>query len=364
MSLVEEFSKYLCPAGEGVFTVNTAKERREEVQTLIYSNPADANKNWLGQLKNLKEDGGPFILGLASDCGGGILRGANWGPLFVRKSFYPILNNQKVQDLGDVRVIPHLLHDKYLNKETISNCRKALYKNEKEDLPVSPLSIAEKSVETLFKTFPKAKFFGIGGDHSGSYAFVKPYLEAKKAQGKKVAIIHFDAHTDLLVERLGIDICFGSWCPHILPYLDSPDLLIQLGIRSSGKSEQHWESTFGVQQYWTDEIKKRGIQEVGDEILKFLKDSKIDELYVSFDIDALDESYASATGTPEKAGLAPHEAIGIIKMLGSEISITGADLMEVAPFLNTNPQIKPEPDITLQSASQVTLCLLELMGRF
>ena len=51
---------------------------------------------------------------------------------------------------------------------------------------------------------------------SVSYPLTKAYLTAKKKQGKRAAIIHFDAHTDLLVERLGIDLCFGSWCTHIL----------------------------------------------------------------------------------------------------------------------------------------------------
>ena len=63
-----------------------------------------------------------------------------------------------------------------------------------------------------------------------------------------MAIIHFDAHTDLLTERLGIDLCFGSWCTHILEDLNSPSHLVQLGIRSSGKTKSHWENTFGVKQ--------------------------------------------------------------------------------------------------------------------
>ena len=73
-----------------------------------------------------------------------------------------------------------------------------------------------------------------------SYPLTKAYLKAKREQGKRTAIIHFDAHTDLLVERLGIDLCFGSWCTHILEFLPAPHHLIQFGIRSSGKPKSHW----------------------------------------------------------------------------------------------------------------------------
>ena len=52
-------------------------------------------------------------------------------------------------DIGDIKVIPHLLHDKYLNEETISECRNALYSDSQVELPVSPLSIAKKVCDEI-----------------------------------------------------------------------------------------------------------------------------------------------------------------------------------------------------------------------
>lgn len=334
--LQDKLTQCLCPPGNGVFTVNTAKERKEQLHQTIFGQASNIDDLWKSSLNKLPDASHAILLGIASDCGGGILRGANWGPLFIRSTLlenYPELN---AFDLGDVRVIPHLLSDKYLNDATLANCRKALYQNAQSEYCVSPLSITEDVLHDFYAAFPEKGVFGLGGDHSVSYPLTKAYLQAKKHQGKRVSIIHFDAHTDLLVERLGIDLCFGSWCTHILNDLPAPEHLIQIGIRSSGKPKSHWENTFGVKQHWAHELKDLGIEQVISNILEQLTKQNVDELYVSFDIDAIDDSYASATGTPEPNGLIPTEAMQILHAIAAKYPITGADMMEVAPFTDSS----------------------------
>ncbi|MBU2891905.1 arginase family protein [Colwellia sp. D2M02] len=353
----------LCPPGNGVFTVNTAKERKEQLHQTIFGQTANIDDLWKAYLHELPKAPKAVILGVASDCGGGILRGANWGPLFLRSSLLTQYPELTAFDLGDVRVIPHLLSDKYLNESTLANCRKALYHNENSEYCVSPLSITEDVLHDFYAEFPDKGIFGIGGDHSVSYPLTKAYLQAKKKQGKRAAIIHFDAHTDLLVERLGIDLCFGSWCTHILDDLHERHHLIQVGIRSSGKPKSHWEGTFGVRQHWADEIKAQGINQTIDNILAQLANEKIDELYVSFDIDAIDDSFASATGTPEPGGLMPTETMQILKALAARYPITGADMMEIAPFTDSSGQGEIGRDKTLQVGAEISAFLLKEMSK-
>jgi len=359
----EKLMQCLCPPGNGVFTVNTAKERKEQLHQTIYGQTTNVDCLWKKSLSKLPEASRAVILGVASDCGGGILRGANWGPLFIRLALleqHPKLN---VFDLGDIRVIPHLLSDKYLNEATLANCRKALYQNDKSHYCVSPLSITEDVLHDFYTQFPNKGIFGLGGDHSVSYPLTKAYLLAKKKQGKRTAIIHFDAHTDLLVERLGIDLCFGSWCTHILADLPAPDHLIQIGIRSTGQSKQHWESTFGVKQYWTKEIKELGIEKVIENILAQLALLHIDELYVSFDIDAIDESFASSTGTPEPNGLMPKEVMQILRAIAAKHPITGGDMMEVAPFTDSSGLGLESREKTLKVAGDISAFLIGEMSK-
>ncbi len=360
--LTTKIKQYLCPPGNGVFTVNTAQERKASLHQYLYGSTDNVEAAWQQQVETLEQDTRPVLLGVCSDTGGGILRGANWGPLFLRQAMQASEFKTDYFDIGDIRVIPHLLHDKYLNDATITNCRKALYGDPNSALPVSPLSITEDFCDQFYATFPNKTLFAIGGDHSVSYPLVRSYLRAKKAQGKKVALIHFDAHTDLLVERLGIDICFGSWVTHILDDLPSRDMAFQFGIRSSGRPREHWESTFGVRQFWTKDINERGAQDVVNEVIAKLKANGIEELYVSFDIDALDAHYAAATGTPEPDGLTPQQATLILSELAKVFKISGADMVEIAPFLNTNEDGGNDREKTLAAGSEISALLINAMS--
>lgn len=362
-ALQNKINHCLCPPGNGVFTVNTAKERKERLHNALFGQSNNVEALWQSSVNKLPESGNAVMLGIASDCGGGILRGANWGPLFVRSTLleqYPQLN---VFDLGDIRVIPHLLHDKYLNEATLSNCRKALYQDENSSFAVSPLTITEDVLHDFYAEFPNKGIFGIGGDHSVSYPLTKAYLQAKKRQGKRAAIIHFDAHTDLLVERLGIDLCFGSWCTHILDDLTENKDLIQIGIRSSGKPKSHWEGTFGVKQHWAHEVQEQGVDSIIEKIIAQLKSDNIDEVYVSFDIDALDESVAAATGTPEPDGLSLDEAMKILRAVAKQCPITGADMMEIAPFTDSSGLGEESRNKTLAAGAEISAFFIEEMNK-
>lgn len=316
--------------GNGIFTVHTAKEKKEKLFQAYYGtkNAEKAKSKWLKSLSKLTTKK-PWIFAIPSDNGGGIHRGANWGPLALREQL--LSEKNKFFDLGDVRVIPHLLHDKYLNNETIKICQKDLY-GKANKLPVSPLSIGEKSLQEIYKKYPDTRILGLGGDHSTSYPMVKTWLESRKNL-KKAALLHFDAHTDLLKQRQGIDLCFGTWTYHILDKLASRDHIIQVGIRSSGKDKKFWKKTLGVEQIWAKEVKKLGIQKIYEKVSEHFKKLGIEEMYISFDIDCLDEKYAAATGTPEKEGLLPSDTAALIRLLSKDFKVTGADLMEVAPYV-------------------------------
>jgi agmatinase len=346
--------------GDGVYTVQTARDKKEKLLWAYYKtkDPLRARLKWEKQLQ-LINDQKPLLLGIPSDNGGGIQRGANWGPLAIREQVMNL--NSKFQDLGDVRVIPHLLEDKYLNEETIKSCRKALY-GKTNKLPVSPLTIADLALKLIYKKNPQARLFGLGGDHSTSYPLVKNWIESRSDKNK-VGLIHFDAHTDLLDRRLGIDLCFGTWAHHILKDLASPDHLLQLGIRSSGKTKKYWKTHLGVDQFWANEIKDWGVEKTFEKICKKFKKMSIEEIYISFDIDALDIQFACATGTPEANGLNPVDAVALIQLLSQEFLVTGVDLMEVAPFVAPSGMSEIDRHSSLHVAGDMAKILLEVLQK-
>lgn len=358
MSKINDIKQYLCPPGFGVFTVQTAKERKNRLTSRLFGSTSKETieAQWKLLIDNIKCNSRPLLLGIPSDCGGGIQRGANWGPLFLRDT---LLENHEaiylsILDIGDVRVIPHLLHDKYLNEETITNTREALYSG--VPLPVSPLSITARCLDDLYAINPKSRVFSIGGDHSVSFPLVKSWLQSRNRQGIKAALIHFDAHTDLLKDRLGIDYCFGSWLYHVLEDLQSPKLCYQYGIRSTGKSRGHWENSFGIHQYWAKDVAEKGAEVLAQQAVRELKNQQVEEIYISFDIDALDEFYAAATGTPEPGGLTPDDCLTMISIFNDNFQLTGADMVEIAPMVGLN---KDSSARTLENGASISAKLLE-----
>jgi len=352
-------SELLTLPGSGVFTVHTGQEKKNFLLKEYYgtTDETEAKKIWAKKSLKLKNDL-PHLFGIPSDNGGGIQRGANWGPLILREEL--LKRDVKFRDLGDVRVIPHLLHDKYLNQETINDCQKALY-GKKNKLPVSPLSMAEEALKLIYHKSPEIKIFGMGGDHSTSYPLVKTWFESR-SQPKKSALIHFDAHTDLLDKRLGIDLCFGTWTYHIIKDLGLKNQVYQLGIRSTGKTKAHWEKTCGVKQIWAKQMNQLGPQRVTETLVSQLKKNKVQEIYISFDIDALDIAYASATGTPEAQGINPFDAAYIIQALSEEFFVTGADLMELAPFVLPNGVRESSQKSSIDVAADISSCLIRALS--
>ena len=349
---------YLCPPGSGVYTVFTGREQRLGLQQTLYGCTDQAAESaWQKTLQTLSVDNRPLCLGICSDSGGGIHRGANWGPLAMREALYAQVPEWFPMELGDVRIIPQLLLDEYVSESLLHTCRQALYGDAEAKRPVSPLSIAYVCAQWIYARYPHRFLLGLGGDHSCAYPLVKAYLEHKKKQSRRAAVIHFDAHTDMMASRLGIPICFGSWVYHVLPDLFTPACWVQVGIRASGRPRHHWESQYGIRQFWAEEIRENGAVAVAEAIISHLEPYGVDELYVTFDIDALDASIASATGTPERDGLSVEEAQTIIKALKAAYPVTGADMMEVAPFIHYTGQ-KGSRESTLRAAVKILTTLI------
>ena len=233
-------------------------------------------------------------------------------------------------DLGDVFVVPQLLHDSMLSDAQLAATRRALYpRHPAEALPVSPLSICERALDLVFAQNPTIAPFVIGGDHSNAWPTVAAIARART---DRWAIVQPDAHTDLLEERLGIKYCFATWSYHANELVQRGGRLVQVGTRASGKPKEHWESTLGVRQFWANECIAQPEASL-DAVLAHLKAIGATGVYFSNDIDGTDDSWADATGTPEPNGLTPEWVSELIRRLGDEIGIIGGDIMEVAPPL-------------------------------
>jgi len=244
------------------------------------------------------------------------------------------LDAAKIVDIGDVFVVPQLLHDDMLSESQKTATRQALYPGISEALPISPLSIAERALDLAFAQNPNLAPFVIGGDHSTAWPVVSALSRARK---DRWAIVQPDAHTDLLEHRLGVKYCFATWSFHANELLGRDGRLVQVGTRASGRDRGHWESSMNVRQFWAAECRAKPAETL-DAVIAHLKSVGATSVYFSNDIDGTDDSIADATGTPGPWGLEPDWVMKLIRRLGSEIGLCGGDIMEVAPPLRQVPR--------------------------
>jgi len=166
----------------------------------------------------------------------------------------------------------------------------------------------------------------MGGGHEVSF----PLLRAAYKQHGEVALIHFDAHTDLWEGYFGGKDMNGTpfrraYEQNILDVAHS----IQVGIRGPLYDEDDYtiSEKLGFQMIDGPALHEMGMKACIQEIQKRVGNKKA---YVTFDIDFLDPVFAPGTGTPEVGGFTGYEALQLIRGLKG-LDIIGFDIVEVNP---------------------------------
>ncbi|QEN91310.1 agmatinase [Labrys sp. KNU-23] len=200
------------------------------------------------------------------------------------------------------------------------------------DAPINPLDLMAtlESIEAFYAQIQAAgaRPLTAGGDHLTTL----PILRALAKQAP-VGLVQFDAHSDTY------DSFFGSRYNHGTPFrraieegLVDPRRMIQIGIRGaiSDAANYDFARAAGVRIVFIEEFMARGVADVMAEARTIIGDQPA---YLSFDIDALDPSFAPGTGTPEIGGMSTREAQAMIRLMEGA-HLVGADLVEVSPPLD------------------------------
>jgi agmatinase len=180
----------------------------------------------------------------------------------------------------------------------------------------SPEAMVE-AVHKMTKEFIiKNKFVTIfGGEHSISIGTIRAFNECFD----DITILHIDAHADLRSDYE------GSSCNHACAVYEASQTtnLVQVGIRSMDISEgriMDKEKVFFAHEmandeYWVDKV----VDALGDNV------------FITFDLDALDPSIMPSTGTPEPGGMLWYETLYFLKQVFSERNVVGFDIVELCP---------------------------------
>ena len=180
----------------------------------------------------------------------------------------------------------------------------------------------------------------LGGDHFISYPLIKAHV---RHHGGPISLLHFDAHSDTWHDeddRIDHGTMF-YWAAK--QGLVDPATSVQIGIRTTNPD------TMGFNIIDAPAVHAKGIEATIVAARKYLGDRPV---YLTFDIDCLDPSFAPGTGTPVCGGLTSHQAMAILRGLKG-INIIGMDIVEVAPVYDVG-------EITALAASHLAMEMLYL----
>ncbi|HLI51884.1 MAG TPA: agmatinase, partial [Thermomicrobiaceae bacterium] len=249
------------------------------------------------------------IVGVPWDDATTYRTGTRFGPAGVRemsamlRTYNPSLDvnvydHLSVVDYGDVPTVPGYIEDTY----------EAITHGIREILEAGTTPIA------------------IGGDHSIALA------ELRAVAGKfgPVGFIQFDSHGDTW------DSYFGHKYNHGTPFrraaeegLIDTGRAIQVGLRGSlyGPEDLDQSRDLGFEVLTADDVRRLGIASTAERIAQRAGRGPV---FLSFDIDFIDPSFAPGTGTPEVGGFSTAEALAFVRSLRG-VNLVGCDVVEVSP---------------------------------
>ncbi len=172
----------------------------------------------------------------------------------------------------------------------------------------------------------------IGGDHSISLPAIRAL--SRRKGGTRVGVIDFDAHFDSRDAPSGLEHS-GMWATQILCMEGvpvAPSNLVQIGIGDFAYSRSYGEklTSAGGSFFTPFDVRRRGMKAVCQEALaKATRD--VDALYVTVDIDCLQQAFAPGTSVPNPVGLTPWELLEALTEICPHPLLRGFDLVEIAP---------------------------------
>ncbi len=180
----------------------------------------------------------------------------------------------------------------------------------------SPETLVDAVHDITKKYINRNKFVTVfGGEHSISIGTIRAFNECFN----NLTVLHIDAHADLRKEYE------GSTCNHACAVYEanSTTNLVQVGIRSMDISEKRNMNL--------DKVFFAHDMAVNEDWMEDVIDQLTENVFITFDLDALDPSVMPSTGTPEPGGLFYYETLEFLKQVFEQKNVVGFDMVELCP---------------------------------
>ena len=169
----------------------------------------------------------------------------------------------------------------------------------------------------------------LGGEHSVTFGA----LRALREKFGEFGVIQFDAHADLRDTYGGSKFSHACVMRRAMDDLGLP--LFQFGVRSLSPEEVAYRREHAVPCLDARDFAGRGgLAWLREDHSPLLPASFPPQVFLTFDVDALDPSLMPATGTPEPGGFTWWEALALVRRALEGRRCIGFDVTETAPIEN------------------------------
>lgn len=184
-------------------------------------------------------------------------------------------------------------------------------------------------------SFNKFNLF-LGGDHSVTIPLQQSFLDKALKEHKTPVIIHIDAHPDICDFYDGSSYSHACTNRRAIDHGYETNNITLIGIRGYEEYEVEFLNSHPeLKVYQASYLNEFGYTAlINDLVSRFGHDNYA--IYLSYDIDANDPSFAPGTGTPEAFGLNSNQLMLCIKELFTKLPIEAMDIVEVSPTLDCN----------------------------
>jgi len=188
-----------------------------------------------------------------------------------------------------------------------------------EPTALGPEAMAERVEHAVGWILDQGKVPAVlGGEHSITAGAVR----AAAARFPKLTVLQLDAHADMRDEYL--ESRFSHAC--VMRRIRELVPAASVGIRSMSEEEAEHMREHPVPIWSTRQF--RALE--GD--WRPILDALGPDVFVTFDVDALDPGIMPGTGTPEPGGLDWFEAVDLLDHVSKRSRIVGFDVVELAPI--------------------------------
>ena len=210
------------------------------------------------------------------------------------------------------------------------------------DVPLPEANNNEQCIDDITNFYKKiaatkTPVVSIGGDHSITGGILQGLAanNLSLTNGKKISLLHIDAHTDTFSQLdhfLGAKKSAAHWGAYLVDDgIVDPTRSMQIGMRGNPRTLDWLQPSYdlGYNVVTMQEFKQKGIQEVISETLDKLGDNPI---YITFDLDSLDASIAPAVSNiePSFTGFSMEEAKALIQSVKNK-NVIGGDVVCLMP---------------------------------